>query len=269
VATFGQQGSKTVTKADMGGLAFDAAGEGDPQMLFLHGWCGDRSFFAPQFDHFSRSHRVVSVDLPGHGESGAPTAYAIEALATEVAALARHLGLRRDVAIGHSLGAMVALAMTRHAPELVSAVIMVDPPPLSQEVWKGFAGELLPTFRGPDAAAGRRQFVEQMFLPTDDADRRARIVKSMCAVPNDVAIGMVEAMAAFDAVPILRSCEVPVLTIASAVPTNGSAFLLEANTAITIGQTVGAGHFHQLEVPEQVNLMIERFLSINLETSRQ
>ena len=49
--------------------------------------------------------------------------------------------------------------------------------------------------------------------------------------------------------------------IGSAVPTDSFSFLLEANPAITIGQR-GAGHFHQLEVPEQVNPMIERFLSV-------
>jgi pimeloyl-ACP methyl ester carboxylesterase len=47
------------------------------------------------------------------------------------------------------------------------------------------------------------------------------------------------------------------------VPTNSAAYLHEVNPAITLGQTVGAGHFLQLEVPEQVNLMIERFLSIS------
>ena len=101
-----------------------------------------------------------------------------------------------------------------------------------------------------------------MFLSTDDADRRAQIIETMCAVPNDTAISMVEAMAAFDSVAVLRQSHVPVLVIGSAVPTNSSNFLLEANPAITIGQTVGAGHFHQLEVPEQVNPMIERFLSV-------
>ena len=129
--------------------------------------------------------------------------------------------------VGHSLGAMVGLALIQQAPDLVSAVIMVDPPPLSQEVWKGFAGELLPAFQGPEAAAARRKFVEQMFSPTDDAARRAQIIESMCAVPNDLAIAMVRAMATFDAVAILRSCEVPILTIASAVPTNGSPFQLQ------------------------------------------
>jgi pimeloyl-ACP methyl ester carboxylesterase len=251
-----------VMEGDVSGLAYDAAGEGDPPMLFLHGWCGDRSFFAPQFDHFSTTHRVVAVDLPGHGESAAPTEYTIEAFATEVATLARNLGLGPVIVFGHSLGAMVALALTQQAPDLVRAVAMVDPPPLSKEVWKGFAAQLVPSFQGPDGPAGRRKFVEQMFLPTDDADRRAQIIKTMCAVPDDIAIPMVNAMAAFDSVAVLRECEAPVLVIGSAVPTNGSTFLLEANPAITLGQTVGAGHFHQLEVPEQVNPMIERFLSV-------
>jgi pimeloyl-ACP methyl ester carboxylesterase len=55
-----------------GRLAYDVAGAGDPPMLFVHGWCCDRSCFAPQVTHFSASHAVVAVDLRGHGESSAP-----------------------------------------------------------------------------------------------------------------------------------------------------------------------------------------------------
>ena len=91
---------------------FDSAGEGEPHLLFLHGWCGDRSFFAPQFDHFAQAHRVVSVDLPGHGESQAAGRLHDRGLAADVAALGRELGLGRGVLVSHSLGAMVALALT-------------------------------------------------------------------------------------------------------------------------------------------------------------
>jgi pimeloyl-ACP methyl ester carboxylesterase len=257
-----------VTGTGPAGMVFDAAGDGDQHMLFLHGWCGDRSFFAPQLYHFASSYRVIGLDLPGHGESRAPASYSIEGMAADVAALGRELGLGRGVLVSHSMGAMVALALSRQAPELVSAVIMVDPPPLSQEVWKDFAGSLLPGFEGPEPATARRNFVEQMFLPTDDGDRRAGIVATMCAVPDEVAIATTKAMAAFDAAAVLRSCEVPVVVISSAVPTNGSEYLLAVNPAVTLGQTVGAGHFLQLEIPDQVNLMIERFLSINLPTPR-
>ena len=231
--------------------------------MFLHGWCGDRSFFAPQFDHFAQSHRVVSVDLPGHGKSAVPEEYAIEAFASRVAELASELRLGRSVVFGHSIGAMVALALSQSAPELVGAVALIDPPPLSKEVWKGFAPQLIASFSGPDGPTGRRQFVEQMFLPTDDATRRAKIIETMTAVPNDIAIPLVRGHRRVRCDGgAARSASVPVLTISSAVPTNDAASLLAANSTMTLGQTVGAGHFLQLEVPEQVNPMIERFLAV-------
>ena len=254
------QNRGAVTGTSQTGIVFDMAGEGDPPVLFVHGWCGDRGFFAPQFEHFSATHRVISVDLPGHGQSPGPAGYSIEGLADSVAALGHELGLGRSVLVSHSLGSMVALALSDRAPDLVGTLIMVDPPPLSKDVWKDFAGSLLPGFEGPNPADARRNFVEQMFLPTDDADRRARIVRTMCAAPDEVAIATTKAMAAFDAAAVLRDCTVPVLVIASAVPTNGSSYLQEVNSAVTIGQAVGAGHFLQFEVPDQVNLMIERFL---------
>jgi pimeloyl-ACP methyl ester carboxylesterase len=90
----------------------------------------------------------------------------------------------------------------------------------------------------------------------------------MCAAPDEVAIATTKAMAAFDAAAVLHDCAVPTLVIASAVPTNGSPYLHEVNPAVTIGQTVGAGHFLQFEAPEQVNLMIERFLSTSTVAAR-
>ncbi len=251
------------TTTGAAGIGYDSAGHGEPHLLFLHGWCGDRSFFAPQFEHFAATHRVVSVDLPGHGQSKAPDAYTIEALAAGVAALGRELGLGRGVLVSHSLGSMVSLALAEQAPELVSAQIMVDPPPLSKAVWKDFSASLLTGFEGPEPGESRRKFVEQMFLATDDAERRVRIVQAMCAAPDDVAIATTKAMAAFDPGAALRDAAVPVLVIASAVPTNSTAYLQEINPAVITGQTVGAGHFLQLEVPDQVNLMIERFLAVS------
>ena len=246
----------------MAGLAHDAAGAGEPALVFLHGWCGDRSFFAPQFEHFSRSHRVVSVDLPGHGQSAIPDVYAIEPFAHAVADLARELRLGRSVVFGHSIGAIVALALSELAPELVGAVALIDPPPLSKEVWKGFAPQLISSFTGPDGPTGRRQFVEQMFLATDDPTRQRPDHRDHDCGAQRHRDPLVQAIAAFDAMAVLEQCDVPVLTISSAVPTNDAASLLAANSTMTLGQAVGAGHFLQLEVPEQVNSMIERFLAI-------
>ena len=203
-----------------------------------------------------------AVDLPGHGESAVPEEYSIDAFARRRCRAGRRASLSVAASCSVTASARWSRCTLAVAPELVGAVALIDPPPLSKDVWKGFAPQLIASFSGPDGPTGRRQFVEQMFLPTDDTTRRAKIIETMTAVPNDIAIPLVQAIAAFDAMAVLRQCEVPVLTISSAVPTNDAASLLAANATMTLGQTVGAGHFLQLEVPEQVNPMIERFLAI-------
>jgi pimeloyl-ACP methyl ester carboxylesterase len=54
-------------------LAFEDHGAGKAAFVFVHGTACDRSFFAPQAEHFAREHRVVCVDLRGHGESDKPS----------------------------------------------------------------------------------------------------------------------------------------------------------------------------------------------------
>src|ERR1700730_15321765 len=95
-------------------IAYDAAGSGDPAIVFVHGWACDRTYFAPQFEHLAARRAVVTVDLRGHGDSpriepGAGV-YAVSAFADDVLAVAETLGFIRPVVVGHSLGALVALA---------------------------------------------------------------------------------------------------------------------------------------------------------------
>jgi pimeloyl-ACP methyl ester carboxylesterase len=57
----------------------------------------------------------------------------------------------------------------------------------------------------------------------------------------------------------------PVLVLRSyASPRDEPTRLRQLKADVELGVTVGAGHFHQLEVPEQVNAMIERFLALRL-----
>jgi pimeloyl-ACP methyl ester carboxylesterase len=51
-------------------LSFDESGQrGGRPLVFVHGWCGNRSQMAGLFRHFSKSQHVFAVDLPGHGET--------------------------------------------------------------------------------------------------------------------------------------------------------------------------------------------------------
>jgi pimeloyl-ACP methyl ester carboxylesterase len=246
-------------------LAYETAGAGEPAMLFVHGWSCDRSYFGPQFEYFAVGHAVVTMDLRGHGESGQPEAgpggYDMDVLADDVLAVARASGLRRPVVVGHSLGALIGLVCAGR-PGAISGLVMVDPAPITNEAAKTFFRESVPAVRADEDVSWRTAFVDGMFLPTDVV-RRAAIMNDIRSVPAGVAAELMRVMGAFDGASALGRASVPVLSIGSAAPPNSSRDLRRQCPAITIGQTVGAGHFAHLEVPEQVNAMIEKFLDIS------
>lgn len=232
-------------------------------MLLVHGWTCDRSHFAPQFEHFARDHRVVAVDLRGHGASEAPEgAYGIPVLADDVAALAETLGLRGAVAVGHSMGAAVVVELAARHPELVSALVLVDAAPLATaEEQAAIFGPILDGLSGPDGAAFRRSFADGMlFLPTDDPGLRSRVTEEMQRAPQHVAVECMRGMASWDGAAALKAVGVPVLAIHADQPINQPERLEALSPNVRNARTPGVGHFNQLLAPKDVNRLIEEFL---------
>jgi pimeloyl-ACP methyl ester carboxylesterase len=246
-------------------LAYDTAGSGNPPIMFVHGWAGDRSYFEPQFEHFSTQHAVATVDLRGHGDSDrpepAPGSYDVAAFTDDVLLMSRGAGFDKPVVVGHSLGGLIALACAGRRGA-VRAAVMIDPAPIVSEDIKAFLAEAAGAVETDHDGSWRTAFVNGMFMSTDTI-RREEIVRGMTQLPPRVAAATLRAIVNFDGVAALRAAEVPVLSVGSAAPTNTPDELRAACPTITIGQTVGSGHFNQLEVPDQVNLMIERFLTLN------
>ena len=108
-------------------LAFEEAGSGLPPMLFVHCWCCDHGYMTPQFEHFGRDHRVISVDLRGHGESDKPQQeYTPAGFADDLAWLCGQLRVEKPIVVGHSMGGNVAFELARRRPDLPSAIVAID-----------------------------------------------------------------------------------------------------------------------------------------------
>ena len=249
-------------------LAFDDnEGDGSPAFVFVHGWTCDRSFFAPQFEYFGRDHRAVSVDLRGHGEStpAGDADYSVATFAADVAALVESLGIAPAVVVGHSLGGVVTTQLAASRPDLVAAAVLVDVAPMvvSPEMRPVFES-IFEQIAGSDGEQTRRNLVAGMFLPTDNAQRRAEIEAVMASTPQEVAAPAIGGILTCDGAAALAQVSAPIVSIGSADPTHDNATLKAVNPGIVIGQTVGSGHFNQLEVPAQVNAMIEHFLRLSL-----
>ena len=245
-------------------LAYEEAGRGAPPILFVHGWTCDHTHFAPQFDHFGRDHRVVAVDLRGHGRSEAPEGdYGIPVLAADVAATVGGLGLAGAVAVGHSMGAAVVVELAARHPELVSALVLVDAAPLgTPEQQAALFGPIVESLGGPDAASLRRSFVEAaLFLPTDDAGVKSRVVEEMLRPPDHVARACMQAMVSWDGAAALRAVRAPVLAIHADQPINQPERLVELSPDLRNERTAGVGHFNQLLAPDEVNRLIADFIA--------
>lgn len=246
-------------------LYYEEAGSGSPPIVFVHGWCCDHTYFAPQFEHFRANHRAIAVDLRGHGQSDKPEQeYTASAFADDVAWLCRQLGADKPVVVGHSMGGVVALVLAAEHPVVPSAIVIVDSPIVMPEALRSQVMPLVGALKSPQYREASQQFVSNaLFIPADDPDRKAQIVEGMSAAPQHVMASAFEGIFT-DLDPALQACQVPALNIMAAGPLCDAKRMSELCPRVVHGQTVGAGHFNQLEVPDQVNAMIERFLKISI-----
>ena len=249
--------------ADLDGLRlyYERSGKGEPELLFIPGWCCDHTAFQPQFDHFSTTHVVTSFDLRGVGLSDKPDGgYGIPDFADDVARFCAAVGIERPVVVGHSLGGMIAVELAARHPSVPRALVLVDPGPIDPlpPTVKLFES-LVEQLAGPSGEEVRNLYVHQM--GARDPELAQWIVDLMCGVPLPIATAVIRGVCRWNGVGPFRLCSVPVLLLRCSMDADTDVLRLCAlKPDVQVGITVGAGHFHQLEVPAQVNAMIERFL---------
>jgi len=245
-------------------LAYEEQGEGRPAMVFVHGWACNRSFFALQAQYFFRRHRVVSIDLRGHGESDKPEGeYPIAAYADDIAYMIKQLGLGKVIAVGHSMGGIVVLQLAAVFPDCVAGIVMIEPVrSFTQPSDEGRAriAALAAAIEAGNEEPLRQYVTERFFLPSSDRKLLKEVLAVMTAVPSHVAANALRAIPEFDGAAVAALCKVPALHIAATPPLNPPHLVAQLLPTVINGMTVGAGHFNQLEVPDQVNAMIEAFL---------
>ncbi len=246
-------------------LYYEEAGVGDPPIVFVHGWCCDHTHHAPQVEHFAPNHRCISVDLRGHGLSDVPEdGYTIPNFADDVASMCGQLGLEKPVIVGHSMGGAIALSLAARHPDLPRAIVMLDGAIFPPDALAGIKDQFSAAFHSDAYREPLSAFFNGMFMPTDDPGRKERLVSAALAMPQHVAAAEWDALWSNDWAAAASACTVPAMYVGSYAPVAEIAKLRAAMPNAVIAQTAGAGHFHQLEVPEQINPMIERFLAISL-----
>jgi len=119
--------------------------EGAPIVL-LHCFGCSSQWWNPTLEQLNERHRVVRVDLIGHGGSEKPrSGYEIEAQAAAAAEALNSLGVQGATVVGHSLGGFVATSLAEQASELVDRVVLIGVPSEADEASLPFTEKVLRT----------------------------------------------------------------------------------------------------------------------------
>jgi pimeloyl-ACP methyl ester carboxylesterase len=108
-------------------IYYTKTGTTNTTLLFIHCWGCNSNYWKPQIEEFNKTHQVISLDLAGHGLSGANrNKFTIELFADDVIAVIEKLDLSNVILVGHSLGAVAAIEAALKLPHVISGIIAVD-----------------------------------------------------------------------------------------------------------------------------------------------
>ena len=247
------QGCTTATTPH---IAFDAVGVGEPAVVFLHGLFADREYYAAQVQHLAPRHRVLNIDLRGHGASDAPEdGYCLDALADDVIRVCDEGGLSRAVFCGHSFP--VALKVVVRRPDLAAGLVMLDGAVLLPAlVREQRLGELV---RALDTDAWREALLGFFGGVADGAADRVRA--DIASAPRVYAAPLLREIAASDYAAELASARCPLLYVRGEMPLELDR--LRALRPDAVVDTIpNVGHYVMLTAPDQVNAALDRFLNM-------
>ncbi|NKQ58636.1 alpha/beta hydrolase [Amycolatopsis sp. K13G38] len=145
---------------------YEQTGSG-PELLFIHGMCGDASVWAGQVERLRDRFTCITYDRRGHTRSGRGSEpESVPTHAADAAALIATLGLRRPVVVGSSGGARIAVELARTRPGLLAGAVFSEPPifSLEPEAGQAFMAEVAAAVR-PAAQAGGPAAAVDAFFP--------------------------------------------------------------------------------------------------------
>lgn len=260
--------TEEVTSADGVVIRYEVHGAGEPALVFIHGWCCDRTFWQPQLDHFAKSRRVVAIDLGGHGASGlGRKVWSMAAFGRDVAAVVEKLQLQSVILVGHSMGGPVMLEAAPLLKERLVGLVGVDTLTDPEEK---YSPEQMAEYRLPfeqDFAKGMGAALRHehdFFTARTNPALIERIVAKMTAAPPAVGVSAFQAMLDFANEferPRMKEIQVPLVCINAVRDPQKVAAGQKYAPQFEVVALPDAGHFLMMEFPNEFNALLEKTLA--------
>ncbi len=268
-------------------IYYEDRGEGPP-IIFAYGIACGTNHWRHQIRYFSQNYRCITFDYRGHNKSAVPKArenLSIDALARDVQKLCQILKIEKASFWGHSFGAQVLIRTFDMTPELFGSLVFIN----------GFATNPIQGMFGIDTVGTAFKFFKQGYEQMPETISwvwRAAVTnpltlrltglaggfnldltsfkdieiytRGVASLEVDVFLQLFEQMVNYDGRPVLERINVPTLIIGGASDSVTSLRYQKTLHNMISGselQIVPYGsHCTQLDMPDLVNLRIEKFM---------
>jgi pimeloyl-ACP methyl ester carboxylesterase len=253
---------KTCLAEDGVPIVYSVAGTGDPALVFIHGGLADRTFWDGQLGVFAGRHRVVALDLPGHGESGLDRKkWGIPEFGTDVKAVIEAEKLNSVIIFGNSLGGPVAIEAALLLPERVLGVVGVDTfQVLDYRSTPEETKQRAESFHR-DFAGALKQMVRMLFHADADPALIADAERRMAGTSPKAAKAMLMSFSGYDTGAAARQLTVPLRAI------NGDLYPTDVVGNRKVKADFDAaimnhmGHYPMLERPKEFNDLVKEVVA--------
>jgi pimeloyl-ACP methyl ester carboxylesterase len=245
---------KTCPAPDGVNLVYSVAGMGEPALVFIHGGLADRDFWTSQLEAFSERYKVIALDLPGHGESGANrTKWGIPEFGADVKAVVDDEKVKRAIIFGNSLGGPVAVEAALLLPGRTVGIVGVDtfqslegPYPLEELCRRAEA------FRD-DYAGMLKQMVLALFHKDADPALIAEAERRMMKTPPAAAYAIFMGMVGYVPAESAGRLTVPLRAINGDIYPTDLAGVRKIKPDFEAVIMTHMGHYPMLERPDEFN----------------
>lgn len=246
-------------------ITYETRGRGDIALVFIHCWACNRDFWREQLPHFETDYKVIALDLPGHGSSGAQRAnWTIDAFGQDVKAVLDDQKVENAILIGHSMGGPVALAAAKYLDERVKGIVCVDSLHSLERITPASTMAPFIDAMKKDYAAMMTTMSDAMFPKDGDAEVKAYVLEEALGADQTSVIAVMSGFADLDLTALASEAKTPIRCInAAPLPPAIPETTIETNQKYADFDAVlmdGVGHYLHLEKPDAFNTQLADIL---------
>lgn len=248
---------KTCKAIDGVEIVYSAAGAGEPALVFIHGGLANRGFWDGELRTFAARHRVIALDLPGHGDSGSTRQdWGIPQFGADVRVVIEAEHIKKAILFGNSLGGPVAVEAALLLPGKVLAVVGVDTfQSLTYKMTPEEARKRADAFRSNYSAA-LHQMVKALFQSDADPTLIADAERRMSRTSPEAAYQMFLSMGGYDPSVSARRLTIPLRAINGDLYPTDVAGVRKVTPDFDVTLMKHMGHYPMLERPEEFDRLV-------------